>query len=137
MPIRKLKERLGSMLPTRSRDVELSDDYIEIDANIQDRSAKIMVRTFSLSSFEEIKPILNVLREGHTIALINIAPIKDSDRLALKRAVDKLKKTLDANDGDLAAFGENWLVATPAFAKIYKHAAHSDNEEEVENEGGF
>lgn len=137
MPLRKLREHLSSMIPTRGRDVEMSDDYVEIDANIKDRTAKIMVRTFSLQNFEDIKPILNVIREGRTIALVNIAPIKDSDRMALRRSVDKLKKTLDANDGDLAAFGESWLVATPSFARIYKHVEQSDNNDEVENEGGI
>ena len=51
--------------------------------------------------------------------------------MGLKRAVDKLKKTLDANDGDIAAFGEHWLVATPAFAKIYRQPESTvDNEVE-------
>ncbi len=136
MPLRRLKNRITSMVPG-SKSVELPDDYVEIDADMRDRSAKIMIRTFSIQNFEDIKPILNVLREGQTVALINIAPIKDSDRTALKRAIDKLKKTLGANDGDLAAFGESWLVATPAFAKIYKPGGEAEEEGEVENEGGI
>ena len=126
------------MIPTSGKDIELSDDYVEIDADVRSQSAKIMIRTFSLTNFEDIKPILNVIREGRTIALVNIAPIKDSDRMALRRAVDKLKKTMTANDGDLAAFGESWLVATPAFAKIYKHEEQAaEGVEEFENEGGM
>ena len=28
------------------------------------------------------------------------------------------KKTVEANDGDIAGFGENWLVVTPSFARV-------------------
>lgn len=137
MPFNKLK-KLTSMFPKStksSNELEFSDDYVELDADVGGKNAKITIRTFILQQFEDIKQILNVLREGQTIALINIAPIKDSDRMGLKRAVDKLKKTLEANEGDIAAFGEHWLVATPAFASIYKQGAPSQNE--VENEGGL
>jgi len=130
MPLNKLR----SLLSARNKDVEIGDEYIEVTGDIKHPSAKILVRTFNITNFEDIKPILNVLREGQTIALINIAPIKDNDRMGLKRAIDKLKKTLEANDGDIAAFGETWLVATPAFASIYKN---SKEENEVNNEGGL
>jgi len=32
----------------------------------------------------------------------------------------KSKKTVDATDGDIAAFGEHWLVVTPGIAKVYR-----------------
>ena len=67
-----------------------------------------------------IKPIVDSIREGSTIALVNLAPLKDKDRIGLKRAIDKLKKTIEANDGDIAGFGENWLIATPSFAGVYR-----------------
>jgi len=47
-------------------------------------------------------------------------PLKDKDSIGLKRAIDKLKKTIEANDGDIAAFGEHWLVVTPGIAKVYR-----------------
>lgn len=132
MPFGKLKK----FLPAKTNDVELGDEYIEVAGNLKDHSAKILVRTFNVEKFEDIKHILNVLREGQTIALLNIAPIKDTDRMGLKRAVDKLKKTLDANDGEIAAFGEHWLVATPSFARIYR-GDEGLNTDEVEDEGGL
>jgi len=57
--------------------------------------------------------------------------------MGLKRAVDKLKKTLSANEGEIAAFGEHWLVATPAFARIYKNSDEVGEAGEVEIEGGY
>jgi hypothetical protein len=46
----------------------------------------------------------------------------------LKRAVDKLKKTIDANEGDVAGFGESWLIATPSFARVHKGESQRKSE---------
>jgi SepF-like predicted cell division protein (DUF552 family) len=78
------------------------------------------VRPFTIEDFEHIKPILDTLREGHTIALINIKPLKDKDLVELKRAINKLKKTCDAIEGDIAGFGDDWIAAVPSFARIYR-----------------
>ena len=81
-----------------------------------------MVRPFVLETFEDIKGILDSLREGYTIALVNIKPLKDKDLVELKRAVAKLKKTTDAIDGDIAGFGDDWIAIAPSFAKIHRTA---------------
>ena len=52
---------------------EFKEDYVEIDTkkNIGPKS-KIVVRPFIIEDFPDIKPALDALREGTTIALINI-----------------------------------------------------------------
>ena len=82
---------------------------------------------FSLEDFEGVKAILDDLREGDTIALINIKPLKEKDIIELKRAINKIKKTTDAIEGEIAGFGEDYIVVTPAFAKIHR----SQHTEEV------
>jgi len=100
------------------------EGYVELGADTgSSATSKITVRPFVISDFESIKPILDSLREGHTIALINIKPLKDRDLVELKRAINKLKKTCDAIDGDIAGFGDNWIAAVPSFAHIYRHKA--------------
>jgi len=115
----KLKEKLG----TSSSDMfeESEQGYVELgsEAGI-DTKSKLAVRPFVIEEFEHIKPILDSLREGHTIALINIKPLKDKDLIELKRAINKLKKTCDALEGDIAGFGENWIAAVPSFAYIHR-----------------
>ena len=97
------------------------EEYIEVDiARDIGKKAKIVVRPFVLKAFEDVNFILEVMREGYTIALIDIKPLRSKDIIELKRAVAKLKKTVDALEGSLAGFGENVLIATPSFAKIYK-----------------
>lgn len=96
-------------------------DYVEIDSSsISKSKKKVIVKTFFLDEFENVKPILDDLREGDTIALVNIKPLKEKDIIELKRAINKLKKTCDAIEGEIAGFGEDYIVVTPAFAKIHR-----------------
>jgi len=100
---------------------DFKEEYVEIDTTKKkSTNSKIMIRSFVLEDFPDIKPALDALREGYTIALINIRPLKEKDIVELKRAVAKLKKTCDAIEGDIAGFGEDWVVATPKFATIHR-----------------
>ena len=38
----------------------------------------------------------------------------------MKRAINKLKKTTDAIEGDIAGFGDDYVVVTPSFAQVYR-----------------
>jgi len=95
-------------------------DYIEIDLGREVKKAKILVRPFVLRTFDDITPILNALREGYTIAVIDIKQLRAKDVIELKRAISKIKKTADALEGNIAGFGENVIIVTPQFADIYK-----------------
>src|SRR3990167_7188676 len=101
---------------------ELTDDYVEIDTSAgKTGKTKISVRPFIVQDFGDIKPVLDSLREGMTVALVNIKQLKERDIVELKRAVNKLKKTCDAIEGDIAGFGEDWIVVTPSFAQIHRN----------------
>ena len=95
-------------------------EYIEIDLGREVKRAKVIVRPFVLKSFEDVTPILNSLREGYTIAVIDIKQLRAKDVIELKRAISKIKKTADALEGGIAGFGENTIIVTPQFAEIYK-----------------
>ncbi len=101
-------------------------DYVELDSlQNEDIKSKVVVRPYVLEDFSDIKEILDTLREGTTIALINIKPLKDKDLVELKRSINKLKKTCDAIKGDIAGFGDDYIVVTPSFARIYRSKASS------------
>jgi SepF-like predicted cell division protein (DUF552 family) len=103
-----------------SEDNGTIDEYIEIDLGKEMKKSKVMVRPFVLKSFEDINIILNSLREGYTIAVIDIKPLRSKDIIELKRAISKIKKTADALEGSIAGFGENIIIVTPQFADIHK-----------------
>ncbi len=100
---------------------ENPEEYVELNTDMESEpSSKIIVRPFSLEDFSDVKPILDSLREGYTIALVNIKPLKEKDLVELKRAINKLKKTCDAIEGDIAGFGDDFLIVAPSFATIYR-----------------
>lgn len=127
--LNKLKRTfLGSGFDESERPNE--GDYIEIEPGEAPSSrAKILVKPYIIRNFEDIKPVLDDVREGATIALVNIRPIKDKDLVELKRTVSKLKKTTDAIEGDIAGFGEDWIVVTPSFAQVHRRRVEDKRQE--------
>ena len=118
----KIKEKVGISNDIDDFPEEFTNDYVQIDAEKRAAGkAKVIVRPFMIEDFSDIKPMLDAIREGYTIALVNIKPLKDKDIMELKRAVGKLKKTCDAIEGDIAGFGEDWIVVTPSFAHVYRN----------------
>lgn len=105
------------------------DEYVEIDLS-DDRAPenKVFVKLFVLKQYDDVNDILNALREGFTIVVVDIKVLRQKDPIELKRAVSKIKKTTDALEGSIAGFGENILIATPAFAKVHKDMPKPEKE---------
>ncbi len=124
----RMKEKLtDSMHGEEEQEEKPAEEYVELGPETKEEGkAKIIVRPFVVEEFDDIKPILDDLREGYTIALVNIKPLKDKDLIELKRAVNKLKKTTDAIDGDIAGFGEDYIVVTPSFASVHRSKQTAD-----------
>lgn len=98
-----------------------NEEYVEIDLNqMESKDTKVIVKPFVLKVYDDITDVLNSLREGYTIAVIDIKPLKTKDVVELKRAISKIKKTVDAIEGSIAGFGENVIIVTPKFAEIQK-----------------
>ncbi len=109
-------------------ELESQEEYVEIDTNAhKEPDQKVIVRPFVIEDFSDVKEILDALRESYTIALINIKPLKDKDLLELKRSINKLKKTCEAIEGDIAGFGDDYIVVTPSFAEIYRGSSSPVN----------
>lgn len=96
------------------------NEYLEIDVGKEKKDKKILVKLFVLKQYEDVNHILNALREGFTITIIDIKILKQKDSIELKRAISKVKKTVDVLEGSIAGFGENMVIATPSFAHIHK-----------------
>ena len=122
-------ERLKKMFSS-SGGIDSGEDYLEIDlGGKEEQEQKVFVKLFNLKDYEEVNNILNSLREGYTIAVVDIGTLRRKDPLELKRAVSKIKKTSDAMEGHIAGFGENTLIVPPSFAKIHKEAMPKPKEE--------
>jgi len=53
----------------------------------------------------------------------HIKDLRKKDINELKRAVERLKKTCTAMNGDIVGVDEDFLIITPQFAKIYRGKA--------------
>ncbi len=126
----RLKEKLTG---PKYEEMEQESGYVELENDGEVSKSKVLVRPFMLEDFDDVKPVLDSLREGYTIALVNIRPLKDKDLVELKRAINKLKKTADAIEGEIAGFGDDFLVVTPSFASIYR-SKHMTNVQPAEEQ---
>ena len=69
------------------------DEYLEIDLEQEgNKQAKILVKLFTLNQYEDVNVILNALRDGYTIAIVDFRVLKQKDPVELKRAVSKIKR---------------------------------------------
>ena len=125
MVFKKIREAFSSSLGSDESD----HDYLEIDLEKEQQETKVMVKLFTLKQYEEVNSILSALREGYTIAIIDIKILRQKDSIELKRAISKIKKTADALEGSIAGFGENMVIVTPSFASITKEEEKAPKEE--------
>jgi len=124
----KVKETFGKPFDAGDYSQELSEDYVELDTSQKGPKSKIVVRPFVIADFSDTKPVLDCLREGYTIALVNIRPLREADLIEVKRAINKIKKTTEAIGGDIAGIGDDLIVVTPSFASVYRNK-QTDNVE--------
>jgi SepF-like predicted cell division protein (DUF552 family) len=98
---------------------EESETYVEVNVmDSQERKTGTMgIRIEKLTEFSDTDRILKHIRKGSVIFL-KIKDLREKDMGELKRAVDKLKKTVIANNGDIAGVESDWLILTPEFAAV-------------------
>ncbi len=93
------------------------EEYIELDTQSDAAGAKVPIRVFRLEDFADTDPVQKAVREG-AIVLLKIKPLKEKDISELKRAIDKLRKTCIALNGDIAGIDEDFVVLCPNFAHV-------------------
>ena len=102
-----------------------SEDYLAINETEHITTAPVSekeleVRVFVLDSYDNIRDILDVIRNEKTMCLIDIHLLRNKDPDELRRSIDKVKKTCEAVDGELVGFHENWVLAAPRNVHIHK-----------------
>ncbi len=96
------------------------DEFIEIDTTSPDISGgKIPIKIEHLEDFADTEKLQRLVREG-TIVFVKIKPLREKDISELKRAIEKLRKTIIAINGDIAGVEEDWVILCPSFAHIVR-----------------
>jgi len=95
-------------------------DSMETPESESPRSiGKLGIKIEKLNDFADADRILRHIREG-SIVFLRIKGLKEKDMGELKRAVEKMKKTIVANNGDMVGVEQDWLVLTPGYAAIQR-----------------
>jgi len=98
-----------------------TDHYVEV--NVMDSSekpvGKLGIKIDRLEDFGDTERVLRTVRDGH-IVFLKIRGLKEKDMGELKRAVEKLKKTVLANEGDIAGVEGDWLIMAPKYASVHR-----------------
>ena len=79
--------------------------------------ADASIRVEKMEDFADTERILRSIRKGNVVFL-KIKSLREKDMGELKRAVEKLKKIVSANNGDIAGVEQDWLIITPEFAMV-------------------
>jgi len=106
-----------------SRKGEKAAEEEMVEVNVMDTDeksvGKLGIRIAKLEEFSDADKVIRQLREG-AIVFLKIKGLRDKDMGELKRAVEKLKKAVAANNGDIAGVEQDWLILTPEYAAVHR-----------------
>ncbi|HDI02798.1 MAG TPA: DUF552 domain-containing protein [Candidatus Aenigmarchaeota archaeon] len=93
------------------------EDFIEIGEEVAPQIDAIPIKVAQVNDYGDIDTVQRLLREGN-IVFAKIKTLKEKDISELKRAIERLRKTVVALNGDIAGVDENYIIATPSFARV-------------------
>ena len=105
------------------RDMGLGEgEYIELDTEgAEGLTGKIPIKVDKIDEFSDADRIQRAVRDG-AIVLCKIKSLKEKDISELKRAIEKLRKTCIALNGDIAGIDEDFIIICPSFAHVTREA---------------
>ncbi len=81
------------------------------------QSGKIGIVIDKLTEFSDTERVLKAIREG-SLVFLKIKGLKEKDLGELKRSVEKIKKTVTAQNGDIVGVEQDWLILAPEFTRV-------------------
>lgn len=119
---------LKSQLSRIDGSEDSGEDYVALESRKYEN--KLQVRTFALTEFEDVKKISKCVREGQSVVLVDLKPLKEKDIIDLKRSVNKLKALSQEVQGDIAGLTGDWVVMTPGGISVERHVVQPSVDEE-------
>lgn len=96
------------------------EEFIELDTqDVETPTGKVPIKVDKLEDFSDTDRIQKQIRDGN-IVLVKIKALRGKDISELKRAIDKLRKTTIAMNGDIAGIDEDFIIVTPSFAHVVR-----------------
>lgn len=98
------------------------DEYVEVNVMSPTQTPQmgsVGVRVDKLNDFSDTERVIKSVRKGNVIFL-KIKGLREKDIGELKRSVERLKKSIVANNGDIAGVEKDWLILTPELAQVHR-----------------
>ncbi len=109
------------------RDFDEEEEYVELDFDAKEEAGKAYIKVEKMEGYADSEKVQRAVRDGF-IVLVNIKELKEKDINELKRAITRIRKTCLAINGDIAGVGEDWIIVTPEFARVYREPeTHEEN----------
>ena len=124
MVLKRLK-RMRSTFSSSDEPVSRGEEYIEVDVGGLSGSqptlggGKIGIKIESVSEFGDTERVLKHVREGQ-IVLMKVKALKEKDLGELKRVVEKFKRTVLAQNGDIVGVEQDWLLLVPEHVVVHR-----------------
>jgi uncharacterized protein len=112
-------DKKKSELDKIKSEVSPDDDFVELNTSHFDEKMGVTVKIDNLDSYVDTERIQSMLRNGNVIFL-RIRGLREKDINELKKAVEKLRKTCSAMNGDIVGIDEDYLIITPSFARVFR-----------------
>ena len=97
----------------------LEEDESGKDLVHQDESDVIYIKSIDLESLSNMQQVSGELEKGN-IVIVYIGRMQYGQNRELRRVVDQLRGICRTIGGDIAQLGQDYIVVTPPFVKIYK-----------------
>jgi len=92
---------------------------------------EVYLKALALHSLEDLDNVKSEVRSGN-ILIIRVGPLAEKNIDGVKRAVGELCEFTEEIGGDIARLGEERIVLTPSFVKIWRTKAEGHEISESE-----
>lgn len=103
------------------------EEYVELEYEPVESKKKVSIVVETLENLLDAERVQRRLREGY-IVLARIKELKERDLETLRSAINRIKKTCMAIGGDIAGVGEEYIIATPAYAMVVRKTVEPEVE---------
>jgi len=106
------------------RDDINEDEFLEITHDEAPSIDAISIKVAQVNDYGDVDAVQKAVRDGN-IVFVKIKTLKEKDMSELRRAIERLRKTVTAINGDIAGVDENFIVVTPSFARVDRSTTES------------
>jgi len=104
-----------------------SEEPKATEASTTSLPPKVYLKAMPLRGLEDVDVIKQEVKSGN-ILVIRVTPLAKKSIEDVKRAVNELSEFVQSVEGDIARLGEERVVVTPSFVRIWRGKATSGEE---------